>query len=1004
MISPSRVATIRNGWKICTDPENVGREEGWFNDYAREGAADTPVPGIIQQVFPEYHGVVWYWTKFSPSVSPKPSEHVFLHFGAVDYYAEVWLNGVYVGSHEGGETPFDLEVTSMLEAEAETLLAVRVINPSHEPIDGFVLGQIPHTCKVVPYRVGATQNHGGIVLPVEIRVLPAVRIQDAFVRPDPQSGTVRIEAVLQNGAARATGCTLVATIGAPTSTGATATESAVSTSVSLEPGRTVTEVELRVVSPRLWSPEDPHLYNVDLRVEAILDGGENVEHSYGVRCGFRDLHVGEDGYFRLNGRRIFLRSSHTVNNFPIGLRLVSHDADILRRDLLYAKAAGFNMIRFIAGMAHPEQLSFCDEIGLMVYQETYAGWRLEDSPQMAERFDRSISEMILRDRNHASVIIWGLLNETPDNPVSRHAMSMLPLIRSLDDTRLVLLSSGRWDNKLNVGSVSNPGTSDWQCVWGSEVPTEAVPEPKPRGYYDGIGDAVYYHGVGDTHMYPRVPHDADTIRFLRTLGSDAKPVFLSEYGVGSLVNAIRVTRLYEQVDAGPDLEDAALYRRMAERFVADWHAFGMDEVYPFPEDMLQESQRLHSRQRLVGLDAIRSNPNINGYNLTGTVDQVMGGEGLWTTWRELKPGTMDALVDGLAPLRWCLFVEPLHGYVGRPFKVEAVLANEDVLKPGEYPVRLRIFGPTGVVWERSVELTVPESRAGEEPPLALPVLSEEVTIGANAGTYCFAATMERGGAPAGGRLRFRVADADAPPRLGATVTLLGVEKEVESFLRARGVRCRPYGEEVREAPEVIIVGNPGRSSRRPAFGLADWRELVRRISTGAVAVFLDPRAFERDDDAVGWLPLANKGRCNEFFNWVYHREDVAKKHPLFDGLQAGGILDWDYYQQVIPHYLFEGQDVPEEVVAAAFAVGYAGVPVRYTDGYTSGMLASVHKLGSGRFMLNTFRILENLDTSPVADRLLLNAIGWAASCAPGLSAGPPEHFPALLESIGYSEG
>ena len=114
------------------------------------------------------------------------------------------------------------------------------------------------------------------------------------------------------------------------------------------------------------------------------------------------------------------------------------DPDLMRRDLIMAKASGFNMIRWIAGMARPEQLDFCDEIGLMVYEEHLGSWQLEDSPDMARRYDLSTREMILRDRNHPSVTIWGMLNETRDGPVFRHAVQTLKLVRSLDDTRLVL--------------------------------------------------------------------------------------------------------------------------------------------------------------------------------------------------------------------------------------------------------------------------------------------------------------------------------------------------------------------------------------------------------------------------------------------------------------------------------------------------------------------------------------------------------------------------------------
>ena len=93
--------------------------------------------------------------------------------------------------------------------------------------------------------------------------------------------------------------------------------------------------------------------------------------------------------------------------------------DILRKDLLNCKVMGFNSIRFIAGLSTRYQLDLADEIGLLVYTEPYSAWCMEPSPKMAEWFDADLREMILRDRNHPSVAIWGVLNETPPGPVSR---------------------------------------------------------------------------------------------------------------------------------------------------------------------------------------------------------------------------------------------------------------------------------------------------------------------------------------------------------------------------------------------------------------------------------------------------------------------------------------------------------------------------------------------------------------------------------------------------------
>ena len=255
----------------------------------------------------------------------------------------------------------------------------------------------------------------------------------------------------------------------------------------------------------------------------------------------------------------------------------------------------------------------------------------------------------------------------------------------------------------------------------------------------------YYEEAGDAHVYPRVPQTPETNQFIRDLGRETKPVFLSEYGIGSLLNVIRETRRFEEAGARTDLADVALIGSMADRLVADWERFGFDGVYPFPEDMLRDSQRLHVRQRLLGFDLLRSNPKISGFNVTGMLDHGISGEGLWSFTREWKPGIVDALSDGWAPLRWCLFASPSHGYVGRDIHLEAVLANEDVLCPGVYPVTLRISGPEGVAWEERVDLSLPEPARGEDPPLAVPVLDTQVRLPGPAGTYELAAYMDRGG-------------------------------------------------------------------------------------------------------------------------------------------------------------------------------------------------------------------------------------------------------------------
>lgn len=968
-----------NDWVVAADPDNAGRSQAWWKS-PRPDAKPIRVPGIFQEALPAYHGVAWYWREFTPPQNPYRGGRCFLRFHAVDYLADVWLNDVLIGGHEGGETPFMLDVTKVVKPGKPNRLAVRVLNPKAEPIDGIVLVETPHRNKK-PEGItsGASYNSGGITEPVEVFWVPNVRLDDVYVVPDWKTGRVKVQATVLNAGKSKARARLHFAIASALGNETVATLTA---EQDVPPGSKRVECELTVANHRLWQLDDPCLYRLTTRLVTGLnaDAHENV-----TRFGFRELRV-EKGFFRLNGKRIFLKSSHTGNHCPVGAVLPPASApDLLRKDLLYMKSCGFNMVRFIAGVAHPYQLDMCDEIGLMVYEENLASWLLADSPKMAERFDANLREMVLRDRNHPSIVIFGLVNEMRNGPMVKHAVASLPLLRSLDSSRLVLQQSGRWDGQYNIGSVSNPGGTQWEYVWGIENPD--YQGTAKHGAFGG-----YFEGAGDAHIYPSVPHTPEIEAGIRNLGSNTKPVFVSEYGIGSQMNAIRELRYYEQHGGNPEWDDFKFLKRTEERLNADWKRFGMEGVYAFPEEMLRDSQRLHCRQRLLGFNLIRSNPQICGFNLTGLLDHGYSGEGLWLFWREFKPGIMEALQDGWSPLRWCLFAAPMHAYVGRPLKLEAILANEDVLAPGTYRALLRVLGPNGIAWEEKRKVVIPKPAPGSDGPLAVPVFSGTVTLPGPAGQYTFAVTLERGGAPAGGRLTFHLSE---PPTIAPVkVAVWQVDTRVQEWLKTRGVSVTPMEPAPAATRQVILVGNWNDPKARQGISKQD---LLLRVARGSVAVFLNSGAFKKGGDAAGWLPFKNKGQLTFFPDWLYHKECVAKKHPFFDGLQPAGVMDWDYYGPLITNRFFEGQDTPEDTAAAAFAVCHS----KPTDGYAAGTMLGVYRFGAGRIVLNTLNILDNVDKHPAADRLLLNIIKHSAQTTTKPLAPTPASFEATLKEIGY---
>ncbi|MEJ7678138.1 MAG: hypothetical protein WKG06_09800 [Segetibacter sp.] len=395
---------------------------------------------------------------------------------------------------------------------------------------------------------------------------------------------------------------------------------------------------------------------------------------------------------------------------------------------------------------------------------------------------------------------------------------------------MVVLSSGRWDGQFSIGSISNPGSQDWAEFLGKEAANAVSVK------MNTIDE--YVKSWGDAHIYVTVPQTVQSTNFIRALGQNTKPVFLSEYGIGSAVDLWRVTRHFERFGK-EEAEDAKYYKERLDKYLSDWKQWKLDQIYARPEDFFTESIRRMASNRTLGLTAIRSNPKIIGYNLTGMNDHVMTGEGLTTTFRELKPGTVDAMFEGLAPLRWCLFVEPKNIYRGRKVKLEVILANEDVLPPGDYPALIQVVGPDNKrIYEHRTTVTIGATQNGVEPPLAMPVFSHELPIDGPAGKYHLLATLERGGAPRCGEVEFYVDDPKQMPAITTEVTVWGEDELLTTWLAKHNIKSQPFDAENQKSREIILVGP------RPPAGrdtLAAFKSLMQHIARGSNAIFSLPK-------------------------------------------------------------------------------------------------------------------------------------------------------------------
>lgn len=360
-----------------------------------------------------YEGTVWFKKDFS--YTAKPGKQVFLYFGAVNYTCNVWVNGKEAGSHEGGFTPFALDVTALLQ-EGDNFVIVRVNNQRR--------------AENVPTLHFDWWNYGGITRDVMLVETPEVFIDDYLVQmpkgmTDVVEGYIRLNSPV-----------------AGVSVGLQIPELDIDRQfVTDEQG----EVHFRIdARPELWSPASPRLYDV------TVSGPEETLYE---RIGFRNITT-EGKSILLNGQPVFLKgiSIHEEAPFRQGRVISREECRIL---LGWAKELGCNFVR-LAHYPHNEHMvRTAEEMGLMVWSEIPVYWTIRfDNPPTLQNASAQLRAMMERDKNRCAVVVWSVANETPHSPArDAFLQTLAEQVRQQDDTRLLSMAmevSGFSDNTNKV--------------------------------------------------------------------------------------------------------------------------------------------------------------------------------------------------------------------------------------------------------------------------------------------------------------------------------------------------------------------------------------------------------------------------------------------------------------------------------------------------------------------------------------------------------------------------
>ena len=498
-ISARHTTSLNGTWRSIVDPFDVGSldyrakpltNEGAFYrnhkpqtkselvEYDFDKSPTLAVPGdwnTQRESLLFYEGTVWYKTSFNSSL--QPGKRLFVHFGAVNYQAAGYLNGEPVGEHEGGFTPFDIEITGQIRPR-DNVLIVRV-NNDRKP------DQVPTTNT-------DWWNYGGITRPVTLVETPATFIRDYVVQLA-KGSRAQIQGWVQLDGAqpRQKVALRIPEAGVTQSFETDASGKAeFSFSAKLD----------------LWSPEKPKLY--DIAIEAETDRVSD-------RIGFRSIETrGTD--ILLNGEPVFLRGVSVHEEAPMrgGRAWSTDDARML---LTWAKDLGCNFVRLAHYPHNEEMLREADRMGLMVWEEVPVYWTIQwENPATLRNAENQLNEAITRDHNRASLIIYSVANETPiTEERNRFLRALIQSVRTHDSTRLLSAALQNREEKSAdrlVIHIEDPVGNDLDIIgdneylgWYSRTPDEIAATDWVSGFGKPLimsefgADALYgFHADADT--------------------------------------------------------------------------------------------------------------------------------------------------------------------------------------------------------------------------------------------------------------------------------------------------------------------------------------------------------------------------------------------------------------------------------------------------------------------------------------------------------------------------
>ena len=557
----------------------------------------VPSPWQADTRFRDHNGEAWYQREFEvPREWLEPGRVLILGFGAVDYFAEVWLNDIKVGEHEGGYLPFELDVTEAARLGANTL-TVRADDPLE------IFAEIPH---------GKQSWYGmlsGIWQPVWVESRAAAHIQQ--VRISTYGEDISVEVTTRGNSMEG----LTAEVIAPN-------------------GDIVAQVEsdtlrfsLRVDRPLTWSPDEPNLYRLKVSI-----GTDEVIETFG----FRTIEA-RDGKIILNGNPFYMRAALDQDYYP-ELICTPPSQEYIEDQFRKAKEMGLNCLRVHIKIADPRYYAAADKVGLLIWTELPNHTLLTEDAKRRAR--ETLVGMLERDGNHPCIGIWTIMNESwgidLTDPSQRAWLAETYLwFKQLDPTRLVVGNSACWSNFHVVTDIA-----DFHSYYA--MPDQLEKWRKWTDKYAGRPWWLFAHEYTEHALWREFIldpwHGTERPRAPDVQPKGDEPLLVSEFGNWGLPD---VQKLYEGnggnppwwFDTGLEWSDGVVYPRGIEQRFREYH---LQRVFPSLAALTEASQQLQLEALKFEIENMRAHASLQGYVITELTDVHWEANGLLDMYRNPK--------------------------------------------------------------------------------------------------------------------------------------------------------------------------------------------------------------------------------------------------------------------------------------------------------------------------------------------------------------------------------